>query len=156
MFTDYIKGYVVIKIDGIGKERFITLCGKRSIVLKNIYMQNNVYYARLSWDEYRRIPEIVHRTAVEAVLVEKHGLPFLLSGLYKEEIQRLNDKIQEAEKIKEQRKKMEYDMGTCNRSLHSCHLKLLHLVRRISGFDQYYHRADGTISVRRGCGISLF
>ena len=83
MFTDYIKGYVVIKIDGIGKERFITLCGKRSIVLKNIYMQNNVYYARLSWDEYRRIPEIVHRTAVEAVLVEKHGLPFLLSGLYK-------------------------------------------------------------------------
>ena len=63
MFTDYIKGYVVIKIDGIGKERFITLCGKRSIVLKNIYMQNNVYYARLSWNEYRRIPEIVHRTA---------------------------------------------------------------------------------------------
>ena len=56
MFTDYIKGYVVIKIDGIGKERFITLCGKRSIVLKNIYMQNNVYYARLSWNEYRRIP----------------------------------------------------------------------------------------------------
>ena len=132
MFTDYIKGYVVIKIDGIGKERFITLCGKRSIVLKNIYMQNNVYYARLSWDEYRRIPEIVHRTAVEAVLVEKHGLPFLLSGLYK-------------------KWNMIWGLATG-----LCHLKLLHLVRRISGFDQYYYRADGTISVRRGGGFSLF
>ena len=81
MFTDYVKGYVVIKIDGIGKERFITLCGKRNIVLKNICSRNDAYYASLSWDEYKKLPEIIHKTAVEAVLVEKHGLPFLLSYL---------------------------------------------------------------------------
>ena len=86
MFTDFVKGYVVIKIDGIGKERFITLCGKRDIVLKDICNSDNAYYAVISWDEYQRLPEVIHRTAVEAVLVEKHGLPFLLSRLRKNRI----------------------------------------------------------------------
>lgn len=81
MFSAFIKGYIILRVSGEGKERLINICGKRNILIWD--MKNEDEFIRLSIrsKDYDFLQTLLQKTATKAVLVEKHGLPFFIPRL---------------------------------------------------------------------------
>ena len=73
----YIRGYLKLKITGDGCTRFINICSKRGIRLWDMIKCEDGYFLNILICDFRIIREIVRKTKVKAVIVSKHGLPFL-------------------------------------------------------------------------------
>jgi len=79
---NFLKGYVIIKIEGLTLERFLNLAATNDIYLWDI---NRVDYTILEMkatiEGFRALKEIVNKVGCRVEIVEKRGLPFILYKL---------------------------------------------------------------------------
>ena len=81
MLTDllkFLKGYVVIRLSGYSPERFLNLCSHHRIVLWGLRSVGTEYVMCISISGFRRLRPLVHKTKTKVVILERHGLPFML------------------------------------------------------------------------------
>lgn len=81
MLTDilkFVKGYVVIRVTGYSPERFLNLCGRHGIVLWGLRNRGTEYEMCISISGFKKLRPLVRKTKTKAVILERHGLPFIL------------------------------------------------------------------------------
>lgn len=74
----FLKGYVVIHLSGYSPERFLNLCSRHGIVLWGLRSVGTEYEMCMSISAFRKLKPLVHKTKTKVVILERHGLPFLL------------------------------------------------------------------------------
>lgn len=77
-FIKFLKGYVVIRLSGYSPERFLNLCSHHHIILWGLRSVGTDYEMCISISGFRRLRPLVHKTRTKAVILERHGLPFIL------------------------------------------------------------------------------
>ncbi len=75
-FLLMIQGYVRIRVKGYGATRFVNICKKRGFPIHNLVQKEEEYELNISVPDFKQIRDIVRKTGVKVVIVEKHGLPF--------------------------------------------------------------------------------
>ncbi|NLY78081.1 MAG: sporulation protein YqfD [Tissierellia bacterium] len=79
---NFLRGYVIIRVEGLTLERFLNLAASNNIYLWDI---NRVDYTLLEMKVtirgFRELKEIVKKVGCRVELVEKKGLPFFIYGL---------------------------------------------------------------------------
>ncbi len=79
----YADGYVRIKIWGGSAERFIVLCSHKKMLLWNIEAQGKYTFANMRLKDFYKCRKIARKAGIRAVVVERHGLPFLMPKIWK-------------------------------------------------------------------------
>lgn len=74
----FIKGYVVIRLGGYAPERFLNLCSHHHIILWGMRSVGTEYEMCVSIGGFRRLRPLVRKTRTKVVILERHGLPFIL------------------------------------------------------------------------------
>lgn len=75
----FIRGYVVIAADGYFLERFLNICMRRGIFLRNIRrVGSERIVACVGIGDFKRIRSIARKTATHVTILGRRGLPFLL------------------------------------------------------------------------------
>lgn len=74
----FLKGYVVIRLSGYSPERFLNLCSHHHIILWGLRSVGTEYEMCISISGFRRLRPLVHKTKTKVVILERHGLPFML------------------------------------------------------------------------------
>lgn len=74
----FLKGYVVIHLSGYSPERFLNLCSRHKIVLWGLRSVGTEYEMCMSIRAFRKLRPLVHKTKTKVVILERHGLPFIL------------------------------------------------------------------------------
>ncbi|MDD3850380.1 MAG: sporulation protein YqfD [Firmicutes bacterium] len=81
---NYLKGYVIIKVEGINLERFINLAITNNIYFWDIERVNfTTLKARVSLKGYKHLRSIRKRINCMVSILEKRGCPFLLHRIFK-------------------------------------------------------------------------
>jgi len=76
---NYIRGYIVILVDGVFIEKFINICARRQILLWDINKQNATSTnMSISIKGFKMLRAIVRKSGCKARIVRKIGLPFLI------------------------------------------------------------------------------
>ena len=74
----FLKGYVIIKVEGFFIERFINICIRRGIALKKITRTgNNSASMQVSFSDFKRIRPVARKADVRIKITKKCGLPNL-------------------------------------------------------------------------------
>lgn len=79
----YADGYVRIKIWGGSVERFIVLCSHKRMLLWNIEVHGKYTFANMRLKDFYNCRKMARKAGVRAVVVERHGLPFILPKIWK-------------------------------------------------------------------------
>lgn len=79
----FFRGYLWIRVSGASAERFMNLCGIRSIMLWNIRQDKTSYTMCISLKSFYEIRDIVRKTSVRVAVLKRIGLPFLMPGIRK-------------------------------------------------------------------------
>ncbi|MDO4261600.1 MAG: sporulation protein YqfD [Eubacteriales bacterium] len=74
----FLKGYVVIRLSGYSPERFFNLCSRHRIVLWGLVNRGTEYEMCMSIGSFKKLRPLLHKTRTKAVILERHGLPFIL------------------------------------------------------------------------------
>ncbi len=74
----FLKGYVLIRLSGYSPERFLNLCSHHGIILWGLRSVGAEYEMCISVSGFRRLRPLVHKTRTKVVILERHGLPFIL------------------------------------------------------------------------------
>lgn len=74
----FLKGYVVIRLAGYSPERFLNLCSRHQIILWGLHSVGTEYEMCISISGFRKLRPLVHKTKTKVVILERHGLPFIL------------------------------------------------------------------------------
>lgn len=74
----FLKGYVVVHLSGYSPERFLNLCSHHKIVLWGLTSTGTEYEMCMSIAAFRKVRPLVRKTQTKVVILERHGLPFLL------------------------------------------------------------------------------
>lgn len=74
----YADGYVRIKLWGSGVERFLVMCSRKKMFLWEIQAQGKFVFANIRLKDFYQCNKLARKAGVRAVVVERHGLPFLL------------------------------------------------------------------------------
>jgi len=77
------NGYVRLKLWGNGVERFMVLCAHKQMPLWDIEAQGKYVYANMRLEDFYNCRKSARKAGIRAVVVERHGLPFFLSGMWK-------------------------------------------------------------------------
>jgi len=81
---NFIRGYVIILVNGYFIERFINICTHRNILLWDIRrMGKNEASMCLSVRGFKRIRPIVRKSSCKVKILKKNGLPFYISSIIK-------------------------------------------------------------------------
>lgn len=76
---NFLRGYVIIKVEGLTLERFLNLAAANDIYLWDIH---RIGYTELKMkvtiEGFRALKEIVNKVGCRVEIIEKRGLPFLL------------------------------------------------------------------------------
>lgn len=79
---NFLKGYVIIKVEGLTLERFLNLAATKDIYLWDI---NRVGYTVLEMkatiEGFKALKEIVKKVGCRVEIIEKKGLPFIMYRL---------------------------------------------------------------------------
>lgn len=76
--TDRIRGYVIIQADGAFLERFLTVCTRKNLEIKNIrHLGSGRLTAVMSTDAFLRLRPVCRRTKTKVRILKRCGLPFL-------------------------------------------------------------------------------
>ncbi len=74
-----LEGYVTIRAEGIFLERFLNICTRRELDIRNIcHCGNQRLTAEISLSSFRLLRPICTRTQTRVRILKRHGLPFLL------------------------------------------------------------------------------
>ena len=79
----YIRGYVRVRVSGSSVERFLNLCGNHGIVLWEILKCGEDYCMNMGLNSFWTFRPIVKKTGVKVAVLERYGLPFFLSKMWK-------------------------------------------------------------------------
>ncbi len=72
----FLKGYVIIEVEGLFIERFINICVHRGIKLKRIVKtKGTILY--LSFDDFKKLRPVVRKTKSKIRILKKCGLPII-------------------------------------------------------------------------------
>ena len=82
----WLKGYVRIRVTGLSVERFINLCGHKNILLWDVVRYEQYWEMCISIKAFRQLRTIVRKTKTRVVIIERCGLPFLISRLNKKKV----------------------------------------------------------------------
>ena len=85
-FFKYLKGYLCICVSGFSPERFMNLCSNRGILLWNIHKEQDLYYMCISIMGFYKLRPIVKKTKTKVAIIQRCGLPFLMSKILKRKI----------------------------------------------------------------------
>lgn len=81
---NYFRGYVIIKIEGLGLEKFINICISEQIYLWDI---NRINYttleAKVGIKGFKSIRKIIRRTGCKVYISKKNGYPFWFNRVKK-------------------------------------------------------------------------
>ena len=69
---------MVIRLSGYSPERFLNLCSHHRIILWGLRSVGTEYEMCISISGFRRLRPLVHKTKTKVVILERHGLPFML------------------------------------------------------------------------------
>lgn len=75
---NYIRGYLIINIDGVFAERFINICVHRGILIWDVRAKNGAYTAKMQTKSFFKIRSIAYVTRSRVRIVKRCGLPFTL------------------------------------------------------------------------------
>ncbi len=77
---NYLRGYVIIIVEGFFVEKFINICTRRQILLWDIRVQKEqLVTMRISIKGFRLIRPIAGKTKCRVRILKKVGLPFILN-----------------------------------------------------------------------------
>lgn len=77
---NYLRGYVIIIVEGFFTEKFINICARRRILLWDVRIQRERRItARMSINGFRLIRPVARKTGCRVRLLKKRGLPFVFS-----------------------------------------------------------------------------
>ena len=77
---NYIRGYVIIVVEGYFLEKFVNICTRRQILLLDIKRQKNSKMTlKVSIKGFRMLKPIAKKTGCRVKILKKHGLPFLIN-----------------------------------------------------------------------------
>ena len=82
----WLKGYIILKVSGISKERFINLCIKNNIDIWKIYDNNDCKLLHISKKAFKELEIYIKKTNVNIEIINKKGLPFLFYRYKKRKI----------------------------------------------------------------------
>ncbi len=75
----YLRGYIVICVDGVFCERFLNICSNRDIFLWNVKRRGkDRICACISIDGFKEIRSIARKTRTHISIIKRHGVPFIL------------------------------------------------------------------------------
>lgn len=74
----WLRGYLLVRIQGSSPERFINLCSNRQIYLWDLIKIGEDYQFRILVKNYRKLKPIAKKTGLVPRIHKKYGLPFLL------------------------------------------------------------------------------
>lgn len=75
---NYLKGYVIIKIEGLTLERFLNLAATKDIYLWDIKrIDYTVLEMKVTVNGFKFLKEIVKKVGCQVEIIEKKGLPFI-------------------------------------------------------------------------------
>ncbi len=74
----FLKGYLVIRLTGYAPERFLNLCRHHQITLWGLRSTGLEYEMCISIGGYKKLRPLVRKTRTKVIILERHGLPFLL------------------------------------------------------------------------------
>lgn len=77
---NYIRGYVIIVVEGYFLEKFVNICTRRQILLLDIERnRNSKMTLKVSIKGFRMLKPVAKKTGCRVKIVKKHGLPFLIN-----------------------------------------------------------------------------
>ena len=79
----YADGYVRIKIWGSSAERFLVLCSRKQMLLWDIEARGKYVFVNMRLKDFYNCRKIARKAGIRAVVVERHGLPFLMPKIGK-------------------------------------------------------------------------
>ncbi len=74
----FLKGYVVIRLDGNSPERFLNLCCFHNIAIWNLEYKNDTYQCCTYINDFKRLHGIIRKTGQRVKIIDKVGLPFFI------------------------------------------------------------------------------
>ncbi|AOY77555.1 sporulation protein YqfD [Clostridium formicaceticum] len=81
---NYLRGYVIIKIEGLALERFINMCIAREIYLWDIQRINyTTLEAKIGIKAFKTLRKLARRAGCKVYISEKNGYPFWFSKVKK-------------------------------------------------------------------------
>ncbi len=76
---NYIRGYVIIIVEGYFLEKFINICSHRQLRLWNVkWQKNSKVIMMMSIKDFRMLRPIAKRTKCRVHILKKKGLPFII------------------------------------------------------------------------------
>lgn len=79
---NYLRGYVIIEVEGLTLERFLNLASTRDIYLWDIKrMDYTVLKMKVSIEGFKALKEVVKKAGCKLEIIDKNGVPFLLYRL---------------------------------------------------------------------------
>lgn len=76
---NYIRGYVIIIVEGYFLEKFINICSHRQLRLWNVkWQKNSRVIMTMSIQDFRMLRPIAKRTKCRVHILKKKGLPFII------------------------------------------------------------------------------
>ncbi|SFR96188.1 sporulation protein YqfD [Anaeromicropila populeti] len=82
-FLKWFKGYLLVMIYGYSPERFINLCRNHNVLIWNLKKVEKGYQFHISLMGYRSIRPIARKTKTRPMIIERHGLPFIVKKYLK-------------------------------------------------------------------------
>ncbi|MBR1815487.1 MAG: sporulation protein YqfD [Lachnospiraceae bacterium] len=76
-FLIWLKGYLIIHIIGVSRDRFINLCMKNNLEMWNICDEKDCVESYISKSSYKKMSDYVEKTGVKIEVEDKCGLPYL-------------------------------------------------------------------------------
>jgi len=83
---NYLAGYLVIRVRGIGLEKFINLCSAENICLWDVIRIQNTLQVKMSLHHFKKIRSIASKTKCRVYIETKRGLPFVFAKLKKRKL----------------------------------------------------------------------
>ena len=81
---NYMRGYVIIRVQGLTLERFINICMARDIYLWDVKrIDNTTLETKISIKGFKDLKKIVRKIGCKVSIFEKHGYPFWIHRLKK-------------------------------------------------------------------------
>lgn len=76
---NYLRGYVIIVVEGYFLEKFINICSHRHLRLWNVkWQKNSKIIMKISISDFKLLRPIAKKTKCRVHIIKKKGLPFIL------------------------------------------------------------------------------
>lgn len=77
---NYVRGYVIIIVNGYFLEKFINICTHRQMRLWNIrWKKNDTVLMKLSIEDFKLLRPVAKKSRCRVHIIKKKGLPFILN-----------------------------------------------------------------------------